>query len=54
MRPGRDKLLDSASNDEERALLARVLDQVEAVRRSGLTQVTGFYDPYHTGLIISK
>lgn len=53
MRLDREKLLARGRDGEERALLARVLDRVEIVLRSGLTQFTDFYDPYHTGLVIS-
>lgn len=53
MRLDREKLLARCKNGEERALLARVIDRAETVSRSGLNQVTDFYDPYHTGLIIS-
>lgn len=53
MRLDREKLLARARDGGERALLARALDRAEITLRSGLTQVTDFYDPYHTGLIIS-
>lgn len=53
MRTDREKMLERARNGEERNIIARALDRAEIVRRSGLTQVTGFHDPYQTGLIIS-
>lgn len=53
MKPGREKFLSLASNGEERAILARTLDQAENVLKSGRIQVTDFMDPYRTGLIIS-
>lgn len=53
MRIDREKLLERARNVEERVLLARTLDRAEIVLRSGIIQFTDFYDPYHTGLIIS-
>lgn len=37
----------------ERELLARALDLAEAASRYHQPQFTDFYDPYHTGLIIS-
>ena len=39
---------------EEKLLLARVADLAETVLRSHISTVTDFYDPYHTGLIISE
>lgn len=53
MKTDREKLLSRASDGEERAILARALDQAETVLSSGRTQVTDFLDPYRTGLIIS-
>lgn len=53
MKPDRKKLLERARNGEERALFNRALDLGEAVLTSGVTQLTGFYDPYRAGLIIS-
>lgn len=38
---------------EERDVLARAVDLGEMVVRTHQPQVTDFYDPYHTGLIIS-
>jgi len=38
---------------ERRELLARVMDLAGLVRRKHQPQFTDFYDPYHTGLIIS-
>ncbi|HBC91847.1 MAG TPA: photosystem II S4 domain protein [Pelotomaculum sp.] len=52
MKPDREKLLAHASNGEERAILARTLDQAETARKSGRTQVTDFLDPYRTALIL--
>jgi RNA-binding protein YlmH len=53
MKTVREKLLLRASNGEERAILARTLDQAEIVLNSGRIQVTDFFDPYRTGLIVS-
>lgn len=53
MRLDREKMLAHCKDGDERVLLARALDRAEIVLRSGLTQVTDFYDPYHAGLIIS-
>lgn len=49
----RDKYLSRIRSGEENVLLARVLDQAEIVLRTGIIQVTDFYDPYHAGLVIS-
>ena len=54
MRLDREKWLVRARDGEERALLARALDRAEVVLAGGMTQVTGFYDPYRAGLIISS
>ncbi|MDD4237374.1 MAG: YlmH/Sll1252 family protein [Desulfotomaculaceae bacterium] len=53
MKTDREKLLSRASDGEERAILARSLDQAETVLYCGRTQVTDFWDPYRTDLIIS-
>jgi RNA-binding protein YlmH len=48
----RERLL-TGINREERDLLARILDLADLARHSRQPQFTDFYDPYHTGLIIS-
>jgi|GEM_PF-4643711 len=49
----RERMLARARDGEEKSSLARVLDRAEMVLRSGLTQVTGFHDPYNTGLVVT-
>jgi RNA-binding protein YlmH len=51
MRIKRDKILSFVSDGEERAMLARVLDQAEIVLHHGRNQLTDFYDPYSNNLI---
>jgi len=53
MKTDREKFLSLASSGEERVILARTIDQAETVLSSGRTQITDFWDPYRTGLIIS-
>jgi len=53
MKLNRDSLLGHLRDQEEKALLARVLDRAETVLKSHRPVITNFYDPYHTGLIIS-
>ncbi|AEF95125.1 RNA-binding S4 domain protein [Desulfotomaculum nigrificans CO-1-SRB] len=53
MKIKRDALIGHVKEQAERALLAKVLDNVELVLRHHRTALTNFYDPYHTGLIIS-
>lgn len=48
----RERLLGGIDG-EKRELLARVMDLAALVRRRHQPQFTDFYDPYHTGLIIS-
>ncbi len=47
----REDILEQAAGPEDRALVARVLDKVQAVRKSHEVAVTEFYDPYQQGLI---
>lgn len=54
MRIDREKFLSHISDPEDRVILARALDQAEIVMHSGRIQVTDFFDPYRTGLIISS
>jgi len=51
MKIKREKILSFVSGTEERAMLARVLDQAEMVLRNGRNQLTDFFDPYHKSLI---
>lgn len=53
MKLDRQGFLGHLRDPEEKALLAKVLDRVENVLRNHQTELTNFYDPYHTGLIIS-
>ncbi|AQS58334.1 RNA-binding protein [Desulforamulus ferrireducens] len=53
MKLNRQALLNHLRDPEEKALLAKVLDGVDKVLRHHRPLVTNFYDPYHTGLIIS-
>lgn len=43
----------AAARGEEKNLLARAADVAEAVLRGHQPGVTDFYDPYHTGLVVS-
>lgn len=53
MRLERQNLIGHLKDPAEKALLAKVLDNVENVLKNHKPYVTNFYDPYHTGLIIS-
>lgn len=54
MKINREKLLSRISDTQDRVILARALEKAEIVMRSGRNQVTDFFDPYRTGLIISS
>ncbi|MHB8918997.1 MAG: YlmH family RNA-binding protein [Desulfocucumaceae bacterium] len=43
----------AGARGEDKTLLARVADMAEAVLHTRQPDVTHFYDPYHTGLIVS-
>lgn len=47
----RENILDRAASPEERALIARVLDKIQAVNKFHEVAVTEFYDPYQQGLV---
>lgn len=53
MKLNRDSYIGHIRDQEEKALLARVLDRVETVLKNHRCALTNFHDPYHTGLIIS-
>lgn len=53
MKLDRQTLIGHLKDSAEKALLAKVLDNIEIVLKNHRTQITNFYDPYHTGLIIS-
>lgn len=53
MKLKRDSFIGHVRDQEERALLAKVLDRAETVLNNHRSALTNFYDPYHTGLIIS-
>ncbi|GAB6181956.1 RNA-binding protein [Desulfotomaculum defluvii] len=53
MRLDRKSLVGHVTSSDERAILTKVLDTVETVLKNHTPQLTHFYDPYHTGLIIS-
>jgi len=46
-------LIGHLRDQEEKAILAKVLDHAENVLKNHRPLLTNFYDPYHTGLIIS-
>ncbi len=48
----RERLL-TGMHGEDRDILARALDLADLVNRYHQPQYTDFYDPYHTGLIVS-
>lgn len=54
MKTDREKLLSHIPEGEDRVILARALDQAEAVMHSGRSQVTEFLDPYRAGLVITS
>lgn len=47
-----EKLLDTATSPEDKAILARTLDLMNLVLKTHRPQVTDFYDPYRCGLIV--
>lgn len=53
MRLDRQALIGHLRDQEEKAVLAKILDNVENVLKNHRPLLTNFYDPYHTGLIIS-
>lgn len=46
-------MLGHLREQDEKAILAKILDNVENVLKNHRPLLTNFYDPYHTGLIIS-
>lgn len=48
----REQILSRYSG-EEKTIIARTLDTAESVLKNYQPDVTGFYDPYHTGLVFS-
>ncbi|GAB6158920.1 photosystem II S4 domain protein [Desulfotomaculum varum] len=53
MKPDRQSLMGSLRDQEEKVVIARVLDDAEKVLKNHRPLLTNFYDPYHAGLIIS-
>lgn len=53
MRLDRKALVGHLNSTAEKTVLTKVLDSVETVLKNHTPQLTHFYDPYHTGLILS-